>query len=63
MIVSLLVLVQKSTELNARYHHEEGIDADVQHQRRKRVACVAVVPHEDLERHHDGRVEQEDAAD
>ena len=51
------------TKQTLEYHHEKGVDAHVQDQRRKRVARVAVVPHEDLEGHHDGRVEQEDAAD
>ena len=45
------------------YHHKESVNAHVEFEHRKRVARVAIVPHEDLERHHRWRVEQEDAAD
>jgi hypothetical protein len=44
-------------------HHEERVYAHVEQKRGKQVASVAVVPHEDLKRDDDRRIEQEDAAD
>ncbi len=40
-------------------HHEERVYAHVEQKRGKQVTSVAVVPHEDLKRDHDRRIEQE----
>ena len=42
-----------------RGYHEEGVNDDVEVERREGVARVLVVPEANLHRHDDGRVEQE----
>jgi hypothetical protein len=40
-------------------YHEEGVNDDVEEERRKRIAWVIVGPETDLHRHDDGRVEKQ----
>mmetsp|Transcript_55770 Transcript_55770/g.116679 ORF Transcript_55770/g.116679 Transcript_55770/m.116679 type:complete len:407 (+) Transcript_55770:1051-2271(+) len=61
--VDLVLPQEADEELQQDLRQEEGVDEDVELQRREPVAGVVVGPHADLDGGHDGRVEQQQPAD